>query len=71
MIRCIACRNRRRFARYAGVSYWSWTRVCYGCWMRRRAMVHIAGRALGALLFAMACVLAIGVAWQWAGRVWR
>ena len=76
MSRCVACTNRRRFAKASGVRWPSrWLRRCYPHFALRHARLHIAGRiALLLLVFpaVAAAVIAfgfvVGQAMRWVGR---
>jgi hypothetical protein len=68
---CFGCKGTRAWSRSCG-SNWlhAATRQCYPCWLRRRASLHIAGRIALAVVVTIAAVLALGLAWRWAGRMW-
>jgi len=72
MTRCLDCRNRRRFARGVSLTWWSPFRVCYRHWLKRRAILHVAGRVALALLVAGGVVGFVAkVAWELRGLVSR
>ena len=67
---CLDCRNRRRFARGSGLGWRSMFRICYPCWQRRHARLHVAGRvALVAFGAAFAIALCLAAAAGWASKV--
>lgn len=63
---CLDCRNRRRFA--GGAVRAPWLLLCYHCYLRRRARLHIASRVA---LVALSAAFAIALVLTLAGRLWR
>jgi hypothetical protein len=80
VIRCLDCRNRRRFARGVSLTWRSPFRVCYHHWLKRRAILHVASRvalvAFGAVFAIALCLAAAAgyvakVAWELRALVCR
>ena len=65
MSRCVACINRRRFAKASGMRWpGRWLRQCYPHYMLRHARLHIAGRVALLLLVVpttLASVIGLGI----------
>jgi hypothetical protein len=61
---CLDCRNRRRFARGTGL-HAPWLLLCYHCYLRRRALWHIAGRLSILLVSAAFAIALVAVAAGW------
>lgn len=61
---CLDCRNRRRLARSTGTRE-RWFLLCYACYLRRRALWHIAGRISIVVVSAAFAIAMVALAAGW------